>query len=165
MRARPPVNEDPSFQSESKPGRGRPGVSRFVEHLLNHGIVTEEMLEDALLFKQTKKSDEKRPLFLTFIDEFGLDRELIYAEFTRYYSFNTVSLANTQMNKEALSFIGRTLDALPEKSRESATTNKLLPWKVLPGEQPKLQLITPDPTNPEISVIAKSFPYPKFELA
>ena len=144
--------------------RGVEGVSGFIEHLVRKGIVSAQIVREAIQVKKTRKGDEKRALFHLLIEEFEVDREAVYDEFTQYYSFKTLDLASIQLHKEMLSFINKTLDALPAKTRDTAVAIKAIPLRVLPGEVPKLQIITPDPTNPEIINIAKVLPYPKYEV-
>lgn len=154
-------------QSKETPERApivADGVSGFVGSLIRQGIVSKRMVDDAMIVKKNRGDSERRRLFEVLIEDFGIDREQVYAEFVRYYSFKSIDLSAIEMEGDRLSFINRMLNALPSKIRELATSNKVLPFQVAEGDPSKLQIITPDPTNPEIATIARAFPYPKHDI-
>jgi type IV pilus assembly protein PilB len=140
------------------------GVSGFVENLVRKGIVSRKMVTDALTRKKLQGDADKRRLFQILIEDFAADRERVYDEFARYYSFKRIDLSALGMDGERLLFINRTLDQLPQRLRESASANKVFPLQVAEGDSSKLQIITPNPSNPEIPQIARGFPYSKYEI-
>lgn len=148
----------------AKPSTGFEGITKFVETLVQKGIVTRAMVDKAIHIKKSIGDQDRRQLFQILIEEFQLDREQIYAEFTRYYSFKTIDLASIEMNSERYGFIHKILDSIPVKSREQALAAKILPLQLAEGDQTKMQFITPDPTNLELNAIARMFPYPKFDI-
>lgn len=150
--------------SEIKVGSAVDGVSGFDEFLIRTGLVSKQMVLDAVNLRKSRGESEKRRLFQILIEEFNVDREQVYEEFARYYSFKTIDLSNIQMDGEILSFINKTLETLPSKIRELAISNKILPFRITEGDSTKIQLITPDPTNTDIATIARAFSYPRHEV-
>jgi type IV pilus assembly protein PilB len=140
------------------------GVSGFVETLVRKGIVSRKMVTDALTRKKLQGDTDKRRLFQILIEDFAADRELVYDEFARYYSFKRIDLSAMGVDGDKLLFINRTLDQLPQRLRESATANKVLPLQVADGDPSKLQIITPNPTSHDLPQIARGFPYSKYEI-
>ncbi len=149
---------------ESRPSISANGISGFVGSLVQKGIFSRQMVESALVLKRNGGENEKRLLFQILIDEFGIDREEVYAEFVKYYSFKTIDLRSFTIDNDRLGFINRTLDAIPQKIRDVALRNKILPFQISDQDSTKLCIITPDPTNPEIARVARSFPYPKYDV-
>lgn len=140
------------------------GVSGFVESLIRKEIVPRASANEAVAWKKRQGESEKRHLFQILIDVFGIAREEVYSEFVRYYSFKSIDLSATEMTSERLSFINKTMETLPAIIREIAASNKILAYQLAENDPTKLLVITPDPTNTEISNVARSFPYAKYEI-
>ena len=145
-------------------GQRADGISGFVEQLIRKGVVSAGTVQEAVRLKKSRKGEDKRALFLLLIEEFNIDREQVYAEFTQYYSFKTIDLASLQLDVEAISFINKALEGLSPRVRDLTRSIKVLPLRILAGDAPKLQLVSPDPTNPEIPAIAKSLSFSKYEV-
>jgi type IV pilus assembly protein PilB len=144
--------------------RGSETIPGFMAALLARGIVTQESVREATARKRSAGDGDRRHLFQILIDEFGADREQVYAEFTRYYSFKTVDQAALRLTAERYQFITKCVDQLSQNTRELAEEVKLLPLQLAEGDPSKIQLVTPDPTNAELTRIARAFPYPKYEI-
>ncbi len=140
------------------------GITGFVEVLVKKGIVTSQTVHEAIRRKKSNGETEKRQLFQILIDEFNVDREVIYAEFTRYYSFKTIDLSVVEINADRYAFINKTLESLPQKIRELAIAIKVLPLQLAENDATKIQLITPDPTNPDLTTVARAFLFSKYEI-
>jgi len=140
------------------------GISQFTEHLIAKNIVSRALAEKAVAWRKTHEDAGKRRLLWTLIEEFGVDRETMFAEFVRYYSMKAVDLSLTQMDEARMAFIRKTMDSLSESSRELAEKNQILPFEASPNDPRKIHLITPDPTNRSIAAVARAFLYPKYEV-
>jgi len=151
-------------QAEKRNYRTAEGTTGFINRLVLSEIVTEKQVADAIAFKRSLGESDRRQLFQVLIDHFGADREAVYAEFTRYYSFKSIELASIELTAERASFISKTLESLTEKIRALALANKVLPYGLTENGTVKIQLITPDPINPEIPTIGRALPYPKYEV-
>ena len=162
------TTEPSRFQgNEVQDGKKQPfadGVTGFIESLIRKNIVSRKTVNESVAWKKANNGDEKRLLFQILIDEFRADRETIFAEFARYYSFKTIDLDASGLEREHLVFINKLLDGIPQKIRDSAISNKILPFQQSEADASKLQIITPDPSNPEIATIARAYPYPKYEI-
>lgn len=159
----------PDNQSKRNPDIGSvsemvEGISQFTEHLIAKNIVSRALAEKAVAWRKSHEHAGKRRLLWTLIEEFGVDRETVFAEFVRYYSMKAVDLSLTQMDEARMAFIRKIMDSLSESSRELAEKNQILPFEVSPNDQRKIHLITPDPTNRAIATVARAFPYAKYEV-
>ncbi len=155
-------------QNESSGVKKQPfvadGVTGFIEFLIRRNIISRKTVDDAVAWKKTTNENEKRLLFQILIDEFKTDRETVYSEFVQYYSFKTIDLDTTGLDRDRLTFINKILEGVHQKIRDSAISNKVLPFQVSEGDPAKLQIVTPDPSNSEIATIARAFPFPKYEI-
>src|SRR5437879_5409648 len=136
-----PKDQSPS---DIKDAAALDGVSGFVGYLVQQHVVTKKLVDDALAYKKSVNGKDKRHLFQIFIEEFNVDRELVYEKFISYYSFKTLDLASFEMAGERLAFINKTLQGIPAKIRELAMTNKVLPFQIADNDTSKLQFVTPD---------------------
>jgi len=159
-----PLQSQSGLSNEFRGPAGTDGVSGFVGSLIRKGLVSKQLVDSAVVAKKNRGEQDRRLLFQILIDEFGIDREEVYAEFVRYYSFKSVDLSSIEMDGEKLSFINKTLDTLPPKLRELALANKILPFQISENDLSKLHIVTPDPTNSEIATVARAFPYPKYDI-
>jgi type IV pilus assembly protein PilB len=149
--------------TEARPLVIADGVTGFVESLIRKNIVSRATVNQAVAWKKAQGDTEKRLLFQILFEQFDADREAVFAEFVRYYLFKSVDLTQTQVDADRLSFINRTLDTLPQKLRELAIAHKIIPFQAADGDSSKLQIVTPDPTNPELATVARAFPYARYE--
>jgi type IV pilus assembly protein PilB len=139
-------------------------ITGFVNVLVQAGLVDKQIVAAAIAMKQNLGAGDRRQLFQILIDEFSVDREAVYREFVTYYSFKTIDLSKNELNSERISFISKALESLPPNLRALAHTNKILPYGLLEGPTPKVQIITPDPINPEIGTVGRALPFPKYEV-
>jgi len=140
------------------------GVSRFVETLIRKNIVSRKTVNDAAAWKKMQGDGEKRHLFQILIDKYEVDREAVYGEFVRYYSFKSIDLSAIEPDGERLAFINKILEMLPARIRDIAKASKILPYQISDNDVSKIQVITPDPTNPEVTTVGRALPYSKYEI-
>ncbi len=139
-------------------------MSGFVEFLIQKGVVSRECVNEALKYKQKLDISDKRQLFKVLIDQFNIDRESVFAQFASYYSFKIIDISMSELDSASLSFITKNLNTLPYVMREQALSARVLPFSVSDSDPNKLLVITTDPSNLDVSPVARSFSFPKFEI-
>jgi type IV pilus assembly protein PilB len=70
----------------------------------------------------------------------------------------------SELDSASLSFITKNLNTLPYVIREQAISARVLPFSVSDSDPNKLLVITTDPSNLDVSTVARSFSFPKFEI-
>ncbi len=140
------------------------GVSGFVDWLILKKVVTEKMVKHAVTIKRANNVNETRALFQILIEECEADRDEVYKAFSKYYSFKVFDSESLQLTPDKLHFISKLLNALPSNLNDLAKKNMVVPYQAADGDSAKLLLLTPDPTNTIIPIIARGFPYPKYEV-
>lgn len=137
----------------------------IVDALLEKGIITNEILQRALDIQNNGDGGIRRSLPEILTEECGVDRDSIYREIARYYAFPIVDLTHETIDPARISFIRKTLDALPSAVQDLAMKYKVLPFKPLDDDGEKLLVLTADPTQREIYLIGRFFPYRKIQVS
>jgi type IV pilus assembly protein PilB len=129
--------------------------------LVEKGIIPSDDLQRALeqLDREDLKTKRKLPQIL--VEQFRADRDRVYQEVAEYYAFKKIDVA---MDEVVLNFIRKEIAALPTFIRDMITENHVLPYGIDPIRPGRLLVITTDPTKPEVSRIARAFPYQKYEI-
>jgi type IV pilus assembly protein PilB len=132
--------------------------------LLEKGIVSNTTLNKAEeeLAKTGLKS--RNEILTILIDKFNVNRDALYAEVAKFYTFRTLDISKDSTDDGLLGFVRKELQTLPLYIRELAIENKVLPYKLDQEREGRLLIITPDPTNTGIYNIARAFTHKKFEI-
>jgi len=136
----------------------------FGEVLIEKGIITPDVLLNAMdtLSKQTQKNRRKLPQVL--VEDYSVDRNKVYQEVADFYAFKSLDTTKFAVDDVVLAFIRKELNGLPASIRELAVEHLVMPFVVDPENPERVFVITPDPTKSEVHLIARTFPYRKFEL-
>ncbi|MDI6807688.1 MAG: GspE/PulE family protein [Candidatus Eisenbacteria bacterium] len=136
--------------------------SRIGEILSKKGIVDAETLERAEGILE--QEDGKRKLTDILVSDFGIDHHAVFSEVSRFYAFKELNLDEQAVDDPRLEFIKGILDKLTPEIVEKIITRKMLPFKVSEDQKDLLLIITPDPTDKEVSSLSRHFPYKKHEI-
>ncbi len=136
----------------------------FGEVLIEKGIITPDILLNALdtLSKETQKNRRKLPQVL--VEDYNVDRNKVYKEVADFYAFKSLDITKFTIDDAVMASIRKELNALPVSIRELAVEHHVMPFVPDPENPERLFVITPDPTKSEVHLIARTFPYRKFEL-
>ncbi|MDI6804138.1 MAG: GspE/PulE family protein [Bacteroidota bacterium] len=137
-------------------------LPRFIDLLLKNKVINMEMVASAIEIH--RKDDQKRRLLDILIEDLAVDRDVIFKYVARHYSFETVNATSVFGNKDKLQFIKKHLQSLHPFFYELAVRRKILPFELYTNGVDKLIVITPDPTHPDVSKVAKAFKYRKAEI-
>lgn len=133
--------------------------------LLKKGIIDYETLEKSLRVKEaeaTKK--ERRNLGQILVTEFNADHDAVFREVASLYAFREIYLNDENVDKPRIDLIRKFVDALPEGNKEIMIQTKMLPLKFDEKQPDKLIIISSDPTDRNIPLIARNFNVKKYEV-
>lgn len=138
----------------------------FGEVLIEKGIITPDVLLNAMdtLSKESQTQKNRRRLPQVLVEDYNVDRNKVYKEVADFYAFKSLDTGNFTLDDNLLAAIRKELNSLPASIRELAVEHHVLPFVVDPENPERLFVITPDPTKSEVHLIARTFPYRKFEL-
>ena len=158
----PPASE--SVRNGTGPAQmPRPFMTSFLEHLLRNQIITEEVAREAAEWKQKHEKD-KRSLTDLLKEEFGLSPDVLHHQIAQFYAFRVIDINERGASRLLPAEIFKMLRALPETVRQTALRHKVLPWDIGDNQPDKLLVVTPNPTDREVTDVARAFPYKKFEI-
>ncbi|HTY10063.1 MAG TPA: GspE/PulE family protein [Bacteroidota bacterium] len=132
--------------------------------LIDKGIIQPDVLERAVAVLNKEENKGRRKLPQILVEQFKMDRDLVYREVADYYAFRTLDISMETIDDGVLGFIRKELSSLPDSIREMVQENNVLPYSIDPERPGRLLVITPDPTKPEVYKIARTFHYQKFEI-
>lgn len=129
--------------------------SRLTRALLNRGIVTRELLQQAGEIQSREPKPVKRKIIDILIHDLELDRHTLYDEIARFYGFQTIRFTKETIDRARIDFIKDIIYKLPEAVYNQFLEKKILPFKWHAYKRDVLVLVTSDPTNAEIYELAK----------
>ncbi len=132
------------------------------EALVERGIITEALLEEALEIMESEPEHEQRRLPTVLIEDFDVDEEAVMRHVAEFYAFNEVGLGDTYKTQEQIERINKGKEQIPESMFEKLMLNKALPYKV---ENQKVLIATSNPLNRELPEIIDRLPFRQHEIA
>lgn len=133
--------------------------------LLKKGIIDYETLEKSLRIKESEASKkERRNLGQILVTEFNADHDAVFREVANLYAFREIYIADENIEKTRIDFIRKLVDGLPEGNRELLIQTKMMPLKFDEKQPDKLIIVSADPTDRNIPLIARNFNVKKYEV-
>jgi len=149
-------------QKQSSPTTQSAQTPRLMKVLIENGIVSYEQVKQALDIQQG--TNDKRRLLDILVDDLKVNREEIFQNVARFYSFESIDPSPVFGNKEKLQFIKQLLQSLPQFYYEAAVKRKILPLELYTNGFDKLIVITPDTTHPDVTTVARAFQFQKYDI-
>lgn len=133
--------------------------------LLKKGIIDYETLEKSLRIKESEAAKkERRNLGQILVSEFNADHDAVFREVANLYAFREIYIADENIEKGRIDFIRKLVDSLPEGNKELMVQTKMIPLKFDEKQPDKLIIISADPTDRNIPLIARNFNVKKYEV-
>ncbi|HEX9970465.1 MAG TPA: ATPase, T2SS/T4P/T4SS family, partial [bacterium] len=110
--------------------------NRIIDSLLQKNVVTRDVCRDALLKIKTETGGNgetattSQRLLQILIDDFSVDRHLVFREISRLYAFKEIELKRETIDDARIEFIRKIFYELPEETRNNLIAKKVLPFKV-----------------------------------
>ncbi len=146
--------------------------NRIIDNLIQKNIVTKDICRDALhKIKQqaTGNGDTAttgQRLLQVLIDEFSIDRHLVFREIAQLYAFKEIDLKREDITEERIEFIRKIFYELPEETRNTLISKKVVPYKLHDFNKNILIYVAANPIDRGIySLIRQITDYKQFEIA
>jgi type IV pilus assembly protein PilB len=146
------------------PHRSRPFMTSFLEHLISQKILSKEAAIKAAAESHNPAVKGRKTISDILVDNFGVSREALSDEIARFYSFKEIALSDRNDRRLAPSTVSRILAGLPETVYQLAVKHKVLPCETVEGQPEKILVVTPNPADRDVSKVARSLPFKKFEI-
>lgn len=137
--------------------------NRIGDRLLQKGFVTREIVDKAVKRQRSDPPAGKRKLGDILIEDFNVNRHVVYREIAEMYAFKEVDLSNGALNDENVSVIKQFHSRLSDNLKEDIKKLLILPYRTDPDNKYILYIAAADPTRLEIPVIASALGYTRYE--
>jgi len=132
--------------------------------LLKKGIIDYETLEKSLHVRENEDRKNRRNLGQILVTDFSVDHDLVFREVASLYAFREIYLNDETIDAQRIEFIKRYVDALPDNFRDLLIQTRMLPLRFDERQSDKLIIISADPTDRTIPLIARNFGVKKYEV-
>jgi len=143
--------------------------NRIIDSLIRKNIVTRDICRDALLrIKKVPNGNGQtagQRLLQILIDEYSVDRHLVFREIAQLYAFKEMDLRREDIDDKRIEFIRSVFYDLPEDTREAFISKKLLPFKLHEFNKNILIFVAANPIDRDIySLIRQVKGYNQYEI-
>ena len=135
--------------------------SRIGQILLSEGVIDVEIEQRAA---EIQAHNPGRKFGEVLVQDLGVDHHAVFSRVARVYAFKEFDFAANTIEEADIEFIKGTLENLPDGLRAEALDRQILPLKLLDKGQEMLLVVTPDPSDREVSHIAAHFGYRRPEI-
>ena len=153
----------PSAIAQPSSQGGRTISTAFIDHLLRNKIITEDLARQAVEWKRQNEQD-KRSFVEILGTEFGISQDELHLQVALFYAFRIIDSGERGLRRLLVSDAKKLMLGLPENIRQLATRYKVLPYDIAENQPDKIVLVTPNPSDREISHIARALPYKRYEI-
>lgn len=159
MRDKSTITAEINIKPQSK------GLGRLSEALINHGIISEEMIQKAADIQSREPRSGKRKLIEILIQDLNVDRNAIYVEMAKLYGFQIIDISKENVDRDRIEFIKEIIYTMPEEVSNELLSKKILPYKWHEYKKNVLILVTGDPTTQEIYDYGKRLEVADIDIA
>jgi len=138
---------------------------RIGQILVQKRIINQTIFQKAVLAQKQEPAGKQRRLQQILVEDFQVDRHLVYSAIAQLYAFKEIDLTAENLNDAALDFIRKTLDTCIEEARGKLMHKRVLPYRASASNKNVLTVIAADPLDREIPVLLKDLPYTQIEIA
>ena len=132
--------------------------------LFKKGIIDGQMLEKALLAKNTDKSKIKRNLAQILVQDFKFDHDVIFREVAILYAFRELETRPEDIPDARLDSIKNMILGSGDGIKQQILENKIIPFMFDERNKEKLIIAAIDPTDRNIPKIAFGLNAKKYEV-
>lgn len=131
--------------------------------LIKNGVVSSATMEKAIKLRDSGQRDG-RTLAQILVQDFSVDHDSVFQQVTQLYGFREITLEKENIDDNRLNFMRKMLDPLPEALRNLMKEQKILVYKYDEYRPYVLIILASDPTNKNITQIARSIGAKRYEV-
>lgn len=131
--------------------------------LIKNGVVSSATMEKAIKLRESGQRDG-RTLAQILVQDFSVDHDSVFQQVTQLYGFREITLEKENIDDNRINFMRKMLDPLPEALRNLMKEQKILVYKYDEYRPYVLIILASDPTNKNITQIARSIGAKRYEV-
>jgi len=145
--------------------------NRIIDNLIQKEIISEDIYRKTLLKIKTeaggngeKNANDQRLLQL-FIEDYNIDRHLIFKEISQLYAFKEIDLKQEVIDDNRIEFIRKVFFELPDETRNQLINKRALPFKNHNSNKNIIIFVAANPIDRSIyPLIRQTENYKQFEI-
>jgi type IV pilus assembly protein PilB len=157
-----PPRSDGQRTKEGVTEPSSPRPTSFIEHLLVHQFVTEEIAVEAS--RAVIEGKSRKSLVDILGGDFGVDIDMLHDEVAKFYSFRILSLNDRGVRRLGPGPVSKIFASLPRQVIDLALRHRVIPFEAAENQPEKILMVTPNPTDREVYKVARMFGFKKFEI-
>ena len=139
---------------------------RIGDVLVQKGIITDELLQQALEIQSKEPQNDRRRVGEVLYEDLGVDRHKVLSTLTSLYAIKEIQVTVDEIPEDQYEFIKGFLEEMSDDNRTSMIRAKMLPLKFERSNgEGILTLIAADPTDPILQGIVEQLNYRNYEIA
>ncbi len=138
--------------------------SRFGIILVQKGIISKQVLEEALEIQAKEEPSARRGLAEILVSDFGADHDEVFGLLAKLYAFRTLEVKASSLDESQINAIKEILSPIPEDFRKELLSKNILPFHLTSGQNKKLIILAANPTDKTIEKIPLYTSYKKYEV-
>ncbi|MBT3343771.1 MAG: type II/IV secretion system protein [Gemmatimonadetes bacterium] len=132
--------------------------------LVEQGLVDDFTLSRALEAQKKEPDSVRRRIGDILIEDFGVDRHLVYCEVARIYGVEEHDLEGFEPDEASLDFLRSLFTGIDPSVREQLMERGVLPFELCRQGRSILIVLAADPMDKSITGLVAHCGYPKFEV-
>ncbi len=138
--------------------------TRFGQILLSKGIITEEVLRQALKIQADEDNSNPRALGEILVQDFKIDHHLIFGLLAELYAFREVKIDPTKVDETQIKHTKEILNKFEEDFKKELLFKKILPYQLQAGRRNTLIVLSSNPTDKILDKITAYTDFKKYEV-
>ena len=139
---------------------------RIGDVLVKQGIITDEVLQQALDIQSKEPASSRRRVGEVLYEDLGIDRHEVIHSLASLYAIKEIEVSVKELPEEQIKFIQGFVENLSDDTRTEMIRAKMIPLNFdRKNGEGLLTLIAADPTDPSLQGIVEQLNYRNYEIA
>ncbi|HQQ86061.1 MAG TPA: ATPase, T2SS/T4P/T4SS family [Candidatus Marinimicrobia bacterium] len=138
--------------------------SRLGQILVEKGIISSEILEQALKIQNEGDASSSKRLEDILVSNFKIDHDLVFGTLAELYAFRTYRVNPEKLDPAQIKHTKELLSKFPDELKNQLLYYKVLPYQVINGSRNKLLVLASNPTEKVVEKIPLLTEFKKYEV-
>ena len=140
------------------------GSSRLGQILVEKGIISPEILDQALKIQNEGDSASSKRLEDILVSNLKIDHDAVFSTMAELYAFRTYRVNPERLDPSQIKHTKEILSKFPDQFRNQLLYYKVLPYQVINGSRSKLLVLAANPTEKVVEKIPLLTEFKKYEV-
>ena len=132
--------------------------------LVKRELIQFQTLEQALKLKKEDPGLHAKTLAEILVENLEVPYDLVFSELASYYGYKKMVLGDEMLDNDRIDFIRKIIERVPDNIRKAMQNERFLVFRHEGSTPLKVILVSVDPTNKNIPVVARALGAKRFEI-